>query len=178
MASARLEGEIRNWDSERNFGFITFINNRGSEGSIFYSGHNIRPDWKGSRSWAFSPGIPVSFRVSTKLRKNHEKAHAEDVDPIFPMSEPEDLAGYRETSEVFSKIRDYGFLKRPCGDLLFFHVQDVIEQYRNRWRLLEIGSPVYHSARFDEETQRWRASYIELYSYEELWNFKNEEGEP
>jgi len=58
--------------------------------------------------------------------------------------------------------------------VLFFHVQDVIEQYRNRWRLLEIGSPVYHSARFDSVTQRWRAAYCELYSYEELWNFKQE----
>jgi hypothetical protein len=171
------EGETRNWDYERNFGFITFTNDRGSEGSIFYSGHNIRPDRRGSRAWAFSPGIPVSFRVSTNPRKNHNKAHAEDVAPIFPMSEPEDLAGYRETSEVISKINDYGFLKRPCGDVLFFHVQDVIAQHRDRWRLLEIGSPVYHGARFDSVTQRWRTAYVELYSYEELWNFKNEAGE-
>jgi hypothetical protein len=177
MASTRLEGQTRNWDYERNFGFITFINNHGSEGSIFYSGHNIQPDWRGSRAWAFSPCIPVSFRVSKNPRKNYTKAHAEDVAPIFPMSEPEPLAGYRETSEVISKINDHGFLRRPCGDTLFFHVQDVIPQHRDRWRLLETGSPVYHSARFDSATQRWRASIVELYSYDELWAFKNEEGE-
>jgi len=46
----------------------------------------------------------VSFRVSSNPHTNHNKTHAEDVAPVFPMSELEDLAGYRETSEVVSKI--------------------------------------------------------------------------
>jgi hypothetical protein len=119
--------------------------------------------------------VPVSFRIvrgATKAQTN--KKHAEDVAPIFPMSEPEDLAAYRETSEVVSKSHGYCFLKRPCGDVLFAHVKDVIPQHQDRWGFLEIGSPMYHSVRFDEGTQRWRADCVELYSYEELQSFKQE----
>ena len=117
--------------------------------------------------------MPVSFRIvrgTTKTQTN--KKHAEDVVPIFPMSEPEDLAGYRETSEVVSKNHDYCFLTRPCGDVLFVHVGDVNEQHKARWSLLEIGSPVYHGVRFHKGTQRWRADYVELYSFDELQSFK------
>jgi hypothetical protein len=105
---------------------------------------------------------PVSFRIvrgATKAQTN--KKHAEDVVPVFPMSEPEDLAAYRETSEVVSKSHGYCFLKRPCGDVLFAHMKDVLPQHQDRWGFLEIGSPMYHSVRFDEGTQRWRADYVE-----------------
>ena len=172
----RYEGETRNWNWERNFGFIEYDDARGCRRSIFYSGRNIRGDWKGSRSWAFAARIPVSFTIA---HRPNNKPHAEDVASIFQMSEPEDLAAYRETSEFVSKTHDYGFLKRPCGDQLFIHLNDVIQGYKDRWDFLEIGSPVYHGARFDEGTQRWKADYIELYSYDELQSFKNEpEPEP
>jgi hypothetical protein len=102
-----------------------------------------------------------------------------DIAHIFPMSEPEDLAAYRETSEISEKTHDYGFLKRPCVDELFVHVGDVIEGYKDRWNLLEIGSPVYHGVRLDEATKKWRADYVELYSHSELLSFKVEpEPEP
>ena len=107
------------------------------------------------------------------------KERAEDVTPIFPMSEPEDLAAYRETSEISKKTYDWAFLKRPCGDELFVHVGDVIEQHKDRWSLLEVGSPVYHGVKYDEVTQRWRSAYVELYSLDELLSFKQEaEPEP
>jgi hypothetical protein len=168
MSDKRLEGEIRSWDG--NFGFIEFINTRGRTQSMFYSGRNIRGDWKGSRMWATSPRIPVSFRIAYR----NGKSHAEDVAPIFAMSEPEDIMGYRETSELVSKTFDYGFLQRPCGDRLFIHIKDVVPGFENRWDILEPGSPVYHGVRLHEESQRWRADSVELYSYEELWAFKNE----
>jgi hypothetical protein len=166
-----FEGETR--DVDRNYGFIDYQGNDGRRRTVFYSSRNITPDWRGSRAWAFGPCVPVSFRIvrgGTKAQV--DKKHAEDVVTIFPMSEPEDLAGYRETSEVVSKKYDYCFLKRPCGDALFIHVEDVIEQHKDRWSFLEIGSPVYHGVRFDEGTQRWRADYVELYSYHELMSFK------
>jgi hypothetical protein len=125
---------------------------------------------RGSRAYAFGPCVPVTFTIAWR----NDKKHAEDVAPIFPMSEPEDLAAYRETSEISKKTYDYAFLKRPCGDELFVHLGDVIQQYKDCWNLLEIGSPVYHGARFDEETQRWRADYVELYSFDELQSFKVE----
>jgi hypothetical protein len=175
MSDKRYEGEIISWNSERNFGFIEY--DAGCRNRIFYSGRNIRCDWKGSRAWAFDLRIPVSFTISRNAHKNQTKHHADDVAPVFPMSEPENLAGYRETSEMVSKTYDYGFLKRPCGDLIFIHKHDVADRHKDRWGLLETGSPVYHGARFDEATQRWRADYVELYSYEELQSFKDEESQ-
>jgi hypothetical protein len=173
MSDKRLEGEIRNWDGS--FGFIEFINNRGRVQSLFYSSRNVTPDWRGSRAWAFSPRVPVSFTISHR----NGKPHAEDVAPIFPMSEPEDIMGYRETSELVSKTIDYGFVQRPCGDRLFVHIKDVVPGFENRWNFLEPGSPVYHGVRFDAEAKRWRAAYIELYSYAELQSFRQEaEPEP
>ena len=175
----RFEGETRSWNHERNFGFIDY-DDRGYRKSIFYCGRNIRGNWCGSRSWAFDPRIPVSFTISLGPNKTQtkNKEHAGDVAPIFQMSEPEDLAAYRETSELVSKTYDYGFLKRPCGDVLFIHLNDVIEGFKSRWDLLEPGSPVFHGVRFDEGTQRWRSDYVELYSFEELQRFKSEELEP
>jgi hypothetical protein len=165
----RLEGETRsNWDIGKNFGFIEFENNHGRVQTMFYSSRNIRCDWKGSRAWAFGSCIPVSFMIAHR----NGKPHAEDVAPIFPMSEPEDLAAYRETGELVSKTFDHGFVQRPCGDRLFIHLNDVIDGFRSRWNLLESGSPVYYGVRFDEGTQRWRADYIELYGVEELLSFR------
>jgi hypothetical protein len=46
----RVEGEVREWHYERNFGFIDYTDARGRRQSMFYSGRNITPDWKGSRS--------------------------------------------------------------------------------------------------------------------------------
>jgi hypothetical protein len=173
----RFEGETRDWNFDRNFGFIDYEYS-GRRRTVFYSNRNIRPDWRGSRAWAFGPCF-VSFTiVRGKTKTQVNKKHAEDVVPIFPMSEPEDLAAYRETSEVVSKNHGYCFLKRPCGDVLFAHMKDVIPQHQDRWGFLEIGSPMYHSVRFDEGTQRWRADYVELYSYEELQSFKQEAVEP
>jgi hypothetical protein len=168
----KCEGETRDWNVDRNYGFIDYEHG-GRRRTVFYSSRNITPDWRGSRSWGFGSGVPVSFRIvrgTTKTQTN--KKHAEDVVPIFPMSEPEDLAGYRETSELVSKNHDYCFLKRPCGDVLFVHLGDVPEQHKDRWNLLEIGSPIYHGVRSDAVTKKWRADYAELYSLDELQSLK------
>jgi hypothetical protein len=179
MSDKRYEGETRDWNFNRNFGFIDYEDS-GFRRTVFYSSRNIRPDWRGSRAWAFGPCVPVTFIIVRGATKTQtDKKHAENVLPIFTMSEPENLTAYRETSEVVSKSYDYAFLKRPCGDVLFAHKSDILEQHKDRWNFLEIGSPVYHGARFDEGTQRWRADYIELYSFEELESFKKElEPEP
>ena len=172
--SKRFEGETRDWNFEKNFGFIDYESDDGQCRTVFYCSRNIQEDWRGSRAWAFCPSIPVTFTISRRLVKDQHKKYAEDVAPIFPMSEPELLAAYRETSEMISKKNDYGFLKRPCGDVLFVHLGDVLEQYKNRWNLLTIGSPVYHGVRYDEGTQKWRADYVELYSLDEQLSFNNE----
>jgi hypothetical protein len=170
----RFEGEIVSWNQTKYFGFIAYGRKR-----IYFSPHTIRPDWKGSSSWAFNEGIPVSFSVEqrTDTKSGRLADTAIDVAPIFPMSEPENLHGYRETSVVRQKKFDVVFLTRPCGDILFCHRNDVAND-PDRWDLLTQGSPVYHGVRYDADRERWRADSVELYSFEELYEFQHEDDPP
>jgi hypothetical protein len=101
-----------------------------------------------------------------------EEDFADDVAPIFPMSDVENLQDYREVSEVRSKHFNHVFLTRPCGDQLFFHRNDVVND-QSRWDFLIVGSPVYHGVVCDDNG-KWRACSAELYSYEELYEFQHE----
>jgi cold shock CspA family protein len=170
----QFEGDVDQWN-EKGFGFI-----RHPGGRIFFSAHGVEPDWKGSRSWAFARGIPVKFNITQRVVGGASKHCATSVEPLFPMSEPESLHSYRETSEIVSLNRQKGFafLFRPCGDALFIHKNDVVPGFETRWDILEIGSPVYHGVQVDEFSVRWKAANAELYSYDELQGFKNEEQEP
>lgn len=169
------EGDIDFWD-ERGFGFIK----QQGGGRIFFSVHYVLPDWKGSKAWCFARGIPVKFEIAQRILRGETKTCAANVEPIFEMSEPETINGYRETSEVLNLNRQkgFGFLRRPCGDAIFFHRTGVVQGFENRWDFLQVGSPVWHGVKFDGSTGLWRATDIELYSYEELQSFKNEEEEP
>jgi hypothetical protein len=171
----RFDGEIVGWNQTKFFGFIAYGHN-GRHKRIYFSTQTICPDWKGSHSWAFSEGIPVTFAIEERKNTKTEQFNetAVDVAPIFPMSEPEDVRGYRETSVVRQKRFDVVFLTRPCGDMLFCHRNDVVNDV-DRWDLLTNGSPVWHGVRYDEDRQRWRASEIELYSADELYQFQHED---
>lgn len=170
----QFEGDVDHWD-EKGFGFI-----RQQGGRIFFSVHYVQPDWKGSKAWCFARGIPVKFEISQRILGGETKTFAANVEPIFEMSEPENISGYRETSEVLNlnRRKGFGFLRRPCGDALFFHKKDLVQDFENRWDFLEVGSPVWHGVKFDGSTGLWRAADIELYGYEELQKFKNEGQEP
>jgi cold shock CspA family protein len=165
-------GDIDFWDEKGLFGFIR----QQGGGRIFFSVPYVLPDWKGSKAWSFGCGIPVKFEISQRISKGETKACAANVEPIFEMSDPETLNGYRETSEVLNLNRQkgYGFLRRPCGDTIFFHRKDVAPDFENRWDFQEVGSPVWHGVKFDGSTGLWRAVDLELYSYQELESFKHE----
>jgi cold shock CspA family protein len=167
----KFEGDIDHWD-EKGFGFIK----QQGVGRIFFSVHYVLPDWKGSKAWCFARGIPVKFEISQRILRGETKTFAANVEPIFEMSEPETINGYRETSEVLNLNRQkgFGFLRRPCGDAIFFHRTGVVQDFENRWDFLEVGSPVWHGVKFDGSTGLWRAADIELYGYNELESFKNE----
>jgi cold shock CspA family protein len=167
----QFEGDIDHWD-EKGFGFIK----QQGVGRIFFSLHYVLPDWKGSKAWCFGRGIPVKFGITQRILGGETKTCAADVEPIFEMSEPENINGYRETSEVLNLNRQkgFGFLRRPCGDSIFFHRKDIVPEFENRWDFLEIGSPVWHGVKFDGSTGLWRATDVELYSYQELESFKHE----
>jgi hypothetical protein len=51
----------------------------------------------------------------------------------------------------------------------------LVHGFENRWDFLEVGSPVWHGVKFDGSTGLWRAVDVELYSFEELQSFRNEE---
>jgi cold shock CspA family protein len=164
-------GDIDFWD-EKGFGFIR----QPGGGRIFFSIHYVEPDWKGSKAWCFSRGIPVKFEVSQKILGGETKTFAANVVPIFEMSEPENIRGYRETSEVLNlnRRKGFGFLRRPCGDSLFFHRKAVTPGFDDRWDFLEVGSPIWHGINFDGSSGLWSAIDLELYSYQELESFKHE----
>lgn len=167
----QFEGDIDHWN-EKGFGFIK----QQGGGRIFFSVHYVQPDWKGSKAWCFARGIPVKFEISQRISGGETKTFAANVEPIFEMSEQENISGYRETSEVLNlnRRKGFGFLRRPCGDAIFFHKKEVVQGFENRWDFLEVGSPVWHGVKFDGSNGLWRAADIELYGYEELRSFKNE----
>ncbi len=127
------EGDIDFWD-ERGFGFIK----QQGGGRIFFSLHYVLPDWRGSKAWCFSRQ-PVKFEISQRILEGETKTFASNVKPIFEMSEPENISGHRETSEVLNLNRQkgFGFLRRPCGDSIFFHRKDIVPEFENRWDFLE-----------------------------------------
>jgi cold shock CspA family protein len=157
------QGVIFQWNEQRCFGFI-----RNEQGrNVFFRVDGIKPDWKQSRAWAFynGPGLPVNFDI---LFVNGKGERARNVEPIFPLEEPAPagLEGLREVSVVKKLFRDYGFVERPCGDGLFFHKDDVIPEFAERWKYLREGVPLYHGVAIREG--RPQATCIELYSPEEL----------
>lgn len=169
-----FEGDVDHWDEEKLFGFIKYDGKR-----MFFSARGVEPDWKGSKGWCFSRGVPVKFEITQRIVGGETKDCAANVAPLFEMSEPENINGYRETSEVLNLNRKgcFAFLTRPCGDVIFLHQNDVVGGYESRWDLLGVGTPVFHGVRFDGSTGRWKAANAELYSYDELQSFKNEEQE-
>jgi hypothetical protein len=173
----RFEGEVDRWLGK--FGFISYTDS-GVRKRIYCSTHTTRPDWKGSRAWVFGERIPVIFGVGQRLDSKSSQicACAIDVAPVFPMSEPQSLSDYRETSIVRKKEHAFLFLERPCGDVTFLHLSDVLPQYQSRWELLKEGAPVWHAMRHSEGRNRWFATDAELYSAEELEQFFNPTEEP
>jgi len=167
----QFEGEVDQWN-EKGFGFIR----QQGGGRIFFSVHYVLPDWKGSKAWSFARGIPVKFEIMQRISEGETKTCAANVEPIFEMSEPETISGYRETSEVLNlnRRKGFGFLRRPCGDAIFFHKNEVVQGFENRWDFLKVGSPVWHGVKFDGSTGLWRAVDVELYSYQELESFNHE----
>jgi hypothetical protein len=168
----RFQGEVDKWCEQ--FGFISYSNS-GAPKRIYFSLRNVKSDWKGSRAWVCGQGIPVTFTI-TQRRDSKSGLMcdcAEGVQPVFPMSEPQDLSQYRETSVIYKKDFAFVFLRRECGDATFLHKNDVVDQYQSRWGLLVEGAPVYHGMRFSEEKQQWQACDAELYSQEELDEFFN-----
>jgi hypothetical protein len=167
----QFEGDVDHWNSEKLFGFIKYDGKR-----MFFSGRGVEPDWKGSKGWCFSRGVPVKFEITQRIVGGETKDCAANIVPLFDMSEPENINGYRETSEVLNLNRKgcFAFLTRPCGDVIFLHKNDVVGGYENRWDLLEIGAPVFHGVMFDGSTGRWKVANAELYSYQELESFKHE----
>ena len=166
----QFEGDVDHWNET--FGFLRYQGKR-----VFFSAHGVEPDWKGSRGWAFARNIPVKFNITQRVVGGASKECATNIEPLFQMSAPEDLRGYRETSEIISidRRKGFAFMIRPCGDALFLHKNDVVPAYETRWDILEIGSPVYHGVQVDGYSGRWKAANAELYSYDELQSFKNED---
>lgn len=165
------EGEIADWLGA--FGFITYNGNR----RIFFCTRGVEPDWRGSRMWV-APRIPVTFSIECREYKGKTVDYASDVKPLFPMSEPEDLRGYREISTVGTLHKAFAYLVRPCGDFLFLHRSNVFPGHDSRWNFLKPGVPVYHAVAYDADQKRWRAIDAELYSYDELVSFTYGEQEP
>jgi hypothetical protein len=167
----RFEGEVDKWLGK--FGFINYEDS-GTRKRIYFSSHDARPDWRGSRGWVLA-GIPVTF-VRTKRHdaKSDELSDcATDVAAAFLMSEPQDLGQYRETSIVYKREYAFVFLQRECGDVTFLHRNGVLPQYQFRFDLLKPGVPVFHGMGYNEEKQQWHACAAELYSAEEIEEFLN-----
>ncbi len=165
----RFEGEVVSW--ENGFGLIIYRDKISRR--IYFVTRCVRGDWRGSRSWVASR-VPVSFTISRRknTKTGVEEDFAADVAPIFPMSDVGNLQDYREVSEVRSKHFNHVFLTRSCGDQIFLHRNDVVND-QNRWDFLIVGSPVWHGVVCDDNG-KWRACNAELYSYEELYEFQHE----
>ncbi len=164
LGNSKLDGDITFWNNEKKFGWIVGAH-RGQR--IFFKLASVIPDWKLSRSWAFVPQ-PVTFVLSDPLDHKNRK-FATEIQPLFSQGdlEKEDLLSYREISSVQEIRQTHGWLLRPCGDTIFFHFEDVFENFRDRWKHLAPGTPVFHGVR-TESPGRTKATYIELYSPEEL----------
>lgn len=165
-----MQGEIVRWCGT--FGLIAPANGGGRK-RFHFSTRGIKPDWRGSRAWAFDSGIPVRFELTERMddKSGTWNQVATNVRPVFPMSEPQDLSNYAETSIVARVANGYLFLNRPCGDQLFLHKNDVLESFRHRWSSLVEGAPVYHRVSYDKSKDSWQACDAELFSAEELQNY-------
>ena len=78
-----------------------------------------------------------------------------------------------ETCFVDSVCLDRGFchVQRSSGDRVFFHISDVLSQFRDRWneRSLYVGSWVYVGQFvMDDSVQKLKCLFVELFSPEEL----------
>jgi len=152
----RYEGEVVSF--QNGFGWISYRDRTSRR--ICFVASSVRGDWRGSRSWV-SQRVPVRFTISRRKTKTGiEKETATDVESIFPMSDAGNLQDYREVSEVRSKHFDYVFLTRPCGDTIFLHKNDVVND-KNRWDFLIVGSPVWHGVACNDDG-KWRACNAEL----------------
>jgi cold shock CspA family protein len=169
MSADRKHGEIDYWDNRRNFGWINCDNGR----RIFFAGPSIRRDWKGSEGWAFDPGISVTFEIGQSEKGAY---HAEDVAPSFPLSEPEDVASYRENSRVAVWNGHFGWCLRPCGAQLFFHKSRVDPDFESRLSSLAVGTWISHRVGCKDE--KWFADDIEIFGPEDLEQIQEPEPEP
>jgi hypothetical protein len=169
----REEGLIYQSHKDKRYGFIF----NAKKQQVFFAAANVRPDSALSKAWAFIAhgSLAVTYvPIQRTAESGKVLLAAEDVAKAFPFEEPVDLEGLRETMIVDQIIHDYGFVVRPDGDQLFIHVQDVLEQYRARWSLLQPGVPIYAGVKMGANNLP-RATAIELFSEAEL---RGEQPEP
>jgi hypothetical protein len=164
----RFEGFVQVFYPEKFYGFLS-QSLPGAEchaPGIHFGARNIVPDWKGSTSYAWAEGTPVSFVLIKRPSKKFNGAmwtSADDVCPLFAEEPTESLETYAETSRVRSWNGRFGEFQRECGDVLFFHRKSVADRFKHLLINLNVGDWVYHRVG-KRDDKRWHAIDVELFS--------------
>lgn len=172
MGPARKQGDVVFFDRSKNYGFIR--NACGGSQRFLFAYKSIQCDpGTLSKAWAFveqgGTPIPVTFCDSTVVENG-----AEDVAPLFGFEEPaiplKDLREFMVIKAVryCGRARYCAWATRPDGDEVFFHIEDVLEQYLDRWEFLKPGVPIYGGIAKSKSGKCTRATNVELYSLSEL----------
>jgi cold shock CspA family protein len=161
----RFEGFVAVFYPDKFYGFITEDLPGTHSSGIHFGTRDIRPDWRGSTTHAWTPGTPVSFlKISRPSKKGVGTwTSASDVCPIFTEEPRESLQTYRETSRVREWNGRFGELLREDGDTIFFHKDDVRDQFEARLANIKVGDYVFHAVG-QRDDDRWKATNIELFS--------------
>lgn len=167
----KFHGDVVSWNQEKGVGFIKY---GFEEKSVLFRFPGVQRDWKGSRVWSTVVGTPVTFEIGERRRPRGDlQKVAINITPLFRLEEPQDLREIREISLVTRVNFDFGFLKRPCGDELFFHISDVIPGFEPYWDDIKVCNvPIFHGVSCDL-LGRWRADCIALYSPAEIELWRN-----
>jgi cold shock CspA family protein len=157
---ARLRGTLYQWNTVKKSGLI-----QGDDGRFYVASP------KGfACGWSALFDVRVDQRLefdATTTLNSHGNLFAKDIitiDNSVANDEPE----YGETSfiEAWEPARGFGFVQRPSGESLFFHVTDIRPDFRDRVAEIKVGNYIYHGVRIDP-AGRNRAANIELFSAQE-----------
>jgi hypothetical protein len=145
----RFEGFVAVFYPDRFYGFITTaLPGVGTHApGIHFGTRDIRPDWRGSTSYAWTPGTPISFfRVKRPSKKysGGTWTSADDVCPLFVEEQNESLVTYGETSRIRTWNGRFGEIQRECGDTLFFHRNSVADRFKHLLVNVNVGDFIYH----------------------------------
>jgi hypothetical protein len=168
MSGKNYEGTVAKWLGT--FGWIDFEQGRRIT-SIFFCGAAIVPDDLGRTADATFQGSPVKFQIVKTLHKGQDSEAATNVIPLFReiVKDPDALRRMHREISIVEKIEfNSARLRRESGDSIFLKAQDVVEEFRNRFRELRVGDCVYHAVDAPKgERATWRAIRAEIYSREE-----------